>query len=46
MLRLEHFTVWLRDLNIKKIGADVFGKLRNVMLEENEVDKIVRKTNY
>ena len=30
--------IWLRDLNIKKTGADVFGELRNVVLEENGED--------
>ena len=31
---MVHYFTWLRDLDTKKIGADVFGKLRNVVLEE------------
>jgi hypothetical protein len=36
---------WLRDLDTKNIGADVFAELRNVVLEENEEDKMVRERN-
>ena len=35
----------LLDLDIKNIGADVFGDLRNVVLEENGEDKMVRGSN-
>ena len=35
----------LRDLDTKKIGAEVFGELLNVMLEENGEDKMVRESN-
>ena len=41
MLCIERRTVWLRDLNIMKIGVEVFGVLRNVELEEN--DKMTRE---
>ena len=30
---------------LKKIGTEVFGELRNVVLEENGEDKIVRESN-
>jgi hypothetical protein len=40
---LEHCFIWLRDLNTKKIGADVFGELRNMGLEENGEDKMARE---
>ena len=45
MLHLEHSFIWVRDLDTKKIGAEVFGHIRNVVLEENEEDKIVRESN-
>ena len=32
-------------LGIKKTGAEVFGELRNVVLEENGEDKMVRGSN-
>ena len=32
---MEHCLIWHRDLYTKKIGAEVFGKLRNGVLEEN-----------
>ena len=44
VLRLEYCTVWLRDMATKKIGAEIFGKLRNVVLEENGEDKMVRES--
>ena len=37
--------IWLRDLDTKKIGTEVFGELRNVVLEENGKDKMVRESN-
>ena len=40
---MEHCFIWLRDLDTKKIGKEVFGELRNVVLEENGEDKKVRK---
>ena len=40
---MEHCIVGLRHLDTKKIGAEVFEKLRNVVLEENFEDKIVEK---
>ena len=33
-------------LKKKKIEAEVFGELRNVVLEENGEDKIVRELSY
>ena len=42
---LEHCIIWLRNLNTKKTGAEVFGELRNVVLEENGKDKRVRENN-
>ena len=33
--------MWLKDLDTKKIGTEVFGELRNVVLEENVEDKMV-----
>ena len=38
-LILEHCFIWLRDLDTKKIGTEVFGELQNVVLEENGEDK-------
>ena len=35
--------MWPRDLKTKIIGAEVFVELRDVVLEENGEDKIVRK---
>ena len=34
------YIIWFRET--KKIGAEVFGDLSNVVLEENAKDKIVR----
>jgi hypothetical protein len=45
VLCLEHCFIWLRGLDTKKIGAEVFGELWNVVLEENGEDKIVRESN-
>jgi hypothetical protein len=42
---LKHCFILLRDLDSKKIGAEVFGELRNVVLEENGEDKIEKLTN-
>ena len=36
---MEHRFIWLRDLDTKKSGAEVFGELLNVVLEENVEDK-------
>jgi hypothetical protein len=32
-------------MDIKKIGAEAFGELRNVILEENKENTIVREGN-
>ena len=37
--------IWLRDVDTKKIGAEVFGDLRKVVLEENGEDKMMRKSD-
>ena len=37
--------MWLRDLDTKKIEAEIFGELRNVVLEENGEDKMARESN-
>ena len=39
MLYLEYCFIWLRDLDTKKTGAEVVGKLCNVLLERNGEDK-------
>jgi len=36
VLYLEHCIVWLRDLNISKIRAKIFGKLQDAALEKNK----------
>ena len=38
---MEHCFIWLRDLNAKKIGTEVFGELRNVVLEEKVTNEQV-----
>ena len=45
LVRCHVCTIWRRDLDTKKIGAEVFGELRNVVLEENGEDKMVRENN-
>ena len=45
VLCLEHCFILLRDLDIKKIGTEVFGELQNVVLGENGEDKMVRESN-
>ena len=42
LLCLEHCFIWLRQLYTTKIGAEVFGQLQNVVLEEVGEDKMVR----
>ena len=42
---MEHYFIWLRDLDIKKIGKEVFGEVLNVVLEENGENKMVRESN-
>ena len=39
----KHCFMWFRDLDTKIIGAEVFGELRNVVLEENGEDKMVKE---
>ena len=43
VLRLEHCFIWLRDLDTKKIRAEVFGKISNVVLQENGKIKLPEK---
>ena len=45
MLFLENGFLLLRDPENKKIGAQVFGEILNVVLEENEEDKVLRESN-
>ena len=40
---LEHCILWLRDLDTKKIRAEIFAELRNLGLEDNCEDIIVRE---
>ena len=39
----EHCILWLRYLDIKKIGAEAFEYFRNMVLEENGDDKMAKK---
>jgi hypothetical protein len=41
---LEHYVVWFRDVDTKKIGVEVFRELQ-VVLEENGDDKMARESN-
>ena len=45
MLCLENCILWLRDLETKNIGAEVFGELQNVVLEDNGENKMVRESD-
>ena len=38
-----HCTIWIRDLDTKKIKTEVFGKQLTVMLKENEEGEMVRQ---
>ena len=42
---MERCFIWLRDLNTKKIGTEVFGEFSNMVLEENGEDKMVKESN-
>jgi hypothetical protein len=42
---LEHCFIWPRDLDTKKIGAEIFGELWNVVMEYNGEDKMARECN-
>jgi hypothetical protein len=42
---MEYCFIWLRDLDTNKIGAEVFGELLNVALEENGENKMVTESN-
>jgi hypothetical protein len=43
---LENCIVRFRDLDTMEIGAEVFGELRNVVLEINREGKMVRESIY
>ena len=45
MVYLEHSIVWPRDLDSKKIGSEIFGELRNVVLKVKGEDKMARENN-
>jgi hypothetical protein len=40
-----HCFIYLRDLDFKKIGVKVFRELQNMVMDENEEDKMVRENN-
>jgi hypothetical protein len=42
---LEYCFIRIRDLDTKKISAEVLGELSNVVLKENGEDKKVREIN-
>ena len=42
---MEHCTVWLEDLDSTQIGVEVLGELRNVVLDDNGENKMVRESN-
>ena len=42
---LEHYIVSLRNLDIKKIGREIFGEFQNMLLEKNVEDKMARDSN-
>ena len=44
VLYLEHCIVWLKDLDTKKIGVKAFGRLWNVVLD-NEDDEVAKESN-
>ena len=46
MFVIKHCFIRLRGQDIKTIGAEVFGELRNVVLEENGEDKMVRESKH
>ena len=43
---LEHSIVWLRDLDTKKIGVEVFEVLGNEVLDENGKDKFTTRKKF
>ena len=45
VLCLEHCFIWLKDLDTKIIGVEVFGELLILVLEENGEDKKARESN-
>ena len=45
VLWLKHSFIWFRDLEALKIGKEVFGKLLNVIVDENGEDKMVGESN-
>ena len=45
MLCLERCFIWLRNLDTKKIGEEIFEELRNLVLAENGEDKMVRESS-
>ena len=45
MMYAELCFTWLRDLDTKKIRVEVFGVLRNMVLEESGEDEMVKGSN-
>ena len=43
--RIGKKRTFLKNLDTKKIGAEIFGEFRNVMLEENGENKLVTESN-
>ena len=41
MLHLEHCSLWFRDLDTTKPGAEIYGDHQKVLLEEIEEDKMI-----
>ena len=37
--------IWLRDMDSKKIGVELFGEFWNMVQEENGEDKMVTESN-
>ena len=42
---LLYMVIWLRDLDTKQIETEVFGEIRNEVMEENGEDKMIRESN-
>ena len=45
MLCLVHSFIRLRDMDTENIETELFRELRNVVLEKNEEDEMVREIN-
>ena len=45
MIDVQSFLIFKCKQEIEKIGAEGFGELRNIVLEENGEDKMARESN-